>query len=95
MTDEQALCLHLMASLALPFTLPSDRVTSLALLREHLPCLMAERFAAMRLAADSMLRAKTHLEWSFAAHEATAALVPVFKAESCRIIASLSVKRVA
>ena len=94
-TDEQALCVALAASITAGFTMPSDRATALDVLREHLPCLRSDGFAALRLAVESMLRAKSHVEWAFAAHEATTALVPLFKAQSCRIIARLSVRRVA
>lgn len=94
-TPQAALCLHLISQLACQFTLPAERATALALIRDHLPALGAERFAAIRAAALAMLAAETPLQWSFATMEAGRALVPLHKAESCRIIAALSAKRVA
>lgn len=94
-TQEQALCIAAVTSLAIGFTMPSDRVARLELLAGLVPCLEQEPFGPLRLAVESMLRARTHLEWSFATHEATDALVPIFKAETCRLIAALAVKRVA
>jgi hypothetical protein len=93
-TPEQALCLHLIAQLALPFTLPSERGTALGLLSDHLPALGGKRFAAVRSSALGLLSAKTPLEWSFACHDATRALVPLHRAEAFALIAGLSVKRV-
>lgn len=91
---EQALCLHLIARLAAGFTLPSERATPLALIRDHLPALGLERFAPLRAAAGQMVAAQTPLDWTFATMEAGRALVDLHRAESCRIIAALSVKRV-
>ncbi len=95
LTPQQALCLHLMHSLALGYTLPSERSTPLALIQEHIGSLPSPRFDAVRAGAAAMMRAKTPVEWTFATNEVGRELVGLHKAEACRMIAVLSTKRVA
>lgn len=95
LTDEQAMCLHILHTLAIEFTLPSQRVTGLQIIRDHLGCLGSERFAGLRGPVNAMLDHQTHLQWSFATMDLCRALAALHKAEACQRIAALAAKRVA
>ncbi|MFN7224455.1 MAG: hypothetical protein ACK4MS_10590 [Paracoccaceae bacterium] len=93
-TPEQALCVHLLHALAMGWTLPDERESRLALIKDHLHAFGAERWAPLRIAADQMLQAQNPLAWSFATREVTRALLPLHAAAACRLIAEMSLKRV-
>lgn len=94
-TPEAALCLHLVASLCLEMTLPSERVTPLAILRDHGATLDALNRPELAVAVRRMIAAATPWEWTAACTDAARALVPIHRAEAARLIGATATKRMA